>query len=75
MIDQQFLHQIEQSIQAAVNVQHILAQMPNRRHADVIEMLLLRGLSVSQLAQMWHTTEAEIEQMKENAIKEFLEYE
>lgn len=66
---------IEQHIRVAVNVQDVLTRMPNRQHAEVIELMILRGMSAKNVAELWHTTAEHVNNIKYEAIKDFAENE
>ena len=64
---------IDKSVEMAMDVNAVLQRMPNRRYAEVLEWLLLKGYSAEALAKMWGTNAANVYNIKHRAIQQFVE--
>lgn len=61
----------DKSIEIAMDVNAVLKRMPNRRYAEALEWLLLKGYSAEELAKMWGTNAANVYNIKHRAIQQF----
>lgn len=59
-------------IQIAIDVNAVLARMPNRRYAEIIRLLVIEGYSPADTAAMLDTTTDNIYNLKHRAISQFL---
>ncbi len=61
-------------IQIAIDVNAVLARMPNRRYANIIRQLLVEGYSAQDLAEMFDMRVENIYNLKHRAIAQFIAY-
>ena len=59
-------------IQIAIDVNAVLARMPNRRYAEIIRLLVIEGYSPADTAAMLDTSADNIYNLKHRAISQFL---
>lgn len=60
-------------IQIAIDVNAVLAKMPNRRYAEIIRLLLIEGYAVQDVADMLDTRVENVYNLKHRAIAQFIE--
>lgn|SRR5574344_893757 len=59
-------------IDIMMDVEQTLDDMPNKRYADVLRKMLLEGHDAEEMAQLYHTSEANIYNIKHRAIIMFV---
>jgi predicted AlkP superfamily pyrophosphatase or phosphodiesterase len=59
-------------IDIIMDVKQTLDDMPNRRYADLLRKMLLEGHDAEEMAMLYHTTEANIYNIKHRAILMFI---
>lgn len=67
------LYDDDMRIQIALDVNAVLAKMPNRRYAEILRMLLIDGYAPSDVADMLGTKLANVYNLKHRAIIQFME--
>lgn len=60
-------------IQIAIDVNAVLAKMPNRRYAEVLRLLLIEGYAAADVAQMLGLAVGNIYNIKHRAVTQFLQ--
>lgn len=60
-------------IQIAIDVNAVLARMPNRRYAEIIRLLLVEGYAVQDVADMLDIRIENVYNLKHRAIAQFIE--
>lgn len=60
-------------IQIAIDVNAVLATMPNRRYAEIIRLLLIEGYAAKDVADMLDMKVENVYNLKHRAIAQFLE--
>lgn len=60
-------------IQVAIDVNAVLAMMPNRRYAEIIRLLILEGFDASDVAVMLGIKVANVYNLKHRALTQFVE--
>lgn len=60
-------------IQIAIDVNGVLARMPNRRYAEIIRLLIVEGYAAQDVAEMLDVKVANVYNMKHRAVVQFIE--
>ncbi|MGM9845751.1 MAG: sigma-70 family RNA polymerase sigma factor [Muribaculaceae bacterium] len=61
-------------IQIAIDVNAVLARMPNRRYAEVLRLLLIEGYAAADVAEMLGVAVDNIYNIKHRAVAQFLQF-
>lgn len=56
-----------------VDVRMVLEAMPNHRYAEAVNLLVLRGYEVKEVAELWHTNVSNVYNIRHRAINQFRE--
>lgn len=60
-------------IQIAIDVNAVLARMPNRRYAEILRLLLIEGFEAQEVADMLDMRVANVYNLKHRAIRQFVD--
>lgn len=60
------------NVQAIIDVRKTLERMPNRRYAEILELLMLRGDTPEEAARKLNVTTANLYNLKRRAINQFI---
>ena len=56
-----------------VDVRTTLDAMPNPRYAEAVNLLVLRGYEVKEVAELWHTSVPNVYNIRHRAVNQFRE--
>lgn len=58
---------------AKMDVRMVLGTMPNHRYAEAMNLLVLHGYEVKEVAELWHTNVSNVYNIRHRAIDQFRE--
>lgn len=61
-----------ENVQAIIDVRKTLDRMPNRRYAEILDILMIRGVSPEEAARILGVTVANLYNLKRRAINQFI---